>query len=165
MLRRLYKFFSVLAASAVVTGHVAAQEVSDIDRFDLFNECAQIRLVIESLDDDAAAIGLTQARIRTLAESRLRAARLYDNSSLVARLYIRVSVLNYDNGRGGAFAYEVHYGKRLHDSMSDLTVITDTWKKTNLGTHGGDAGFILQGVSERLDEFILEYLRVNEAAC
>ena len=99
MLRRLYKFFSVLAVLAVVTGHVAAQEVSDIDRFDLFNECGPMRLVIKSLPANAAAIGLTEARIHTLAESRLRAARLYDNSSRAARLYIRVSVLNYDNAR------------------------------------------------------------------
>ena len=97
MLRRLYKFFSVLAVLAVVTGHVAAQEVSDIDRFNLFNECGPMRLVIESLPANAAAIGLTEARIHTLAESRLRAARLYDHSSRAARLYIRVSVLNYDN--------------------------------------------------------------------
>ena len=38
-------------------------------------------------------------------------------------------------------------------------------QKSNLGTHTGEARYILQGVSERLDDFILEYLRVNEAAC
>ena len=144
----------------------AAQEVSDLDRFSLYNACAPMRLVVEELNDDAAAIGLTEARIRTLAESRLRGARLYDNSPLgAARLYIRVSVLNFADGRGGAFAYDMNYGKRLHDSMTDLTLPTDTWAKSNFGTHTGDAGYILQGVSERLDYFVLEYLRVNEAAC
>ena len=39
------------------------------------------------------------------------------------------------------------------------------WETGSYGTHGGDADYILQAVSERLDRFILEYLRVNETAC
>ena len=35
----------------------AAQEVSDLDRFNLYNACAPMRLVVEELNDDAAAIG------------------------------------------------------------------------------------------------------------
>ena len=42
---------------------------------------------------------------------------------------------------------------------------TDKWNTTSYGTHSGNAGFILQSVSEHLDRFVLEYLRVNEAAC
>ena len=33
------------------------------------------------------------------------------------------------------------------------------------GTHGGDAGFILSAVSQHLDKFLVEYLRVNEENC
>ena len=40
-----------------------------------------------------------------------------------------------------------------------------TWRIGTYGTHGGDAGYILQALSEKLDKFILEYLRVNESAC
>ena len=40
-----------------------------------------------------------------------------------------------------------------------------TWETGNYGTHAGNAGYIMQIVSERLDRFILEYLRVNETAC
>ena len=31
--------------------------------------------------------------------------------------------------------------------------------------HGGASEYILQGVSEALDEFLVEYLRANEQAC
>ena len=51
-------------------------------RFSLFNECRPMRLVVETLPSAAAEIGLTRERIRTMAESRLRAARLFsDNAS------------------------------------------------------------------------------------
>ena len=40
-----------------------------------------------------------------------------------------------------------------------------TWEIGSLGTHGGDAGFILQGVAEATDTFVNEYLRVNAEAC
>ena len=31
--------------------------------------------------------------------------------------------------------------------------------------HGGEASFLLQNLSESLDAFVLDYLRVNESAC
>ena len=108
----------------------AAQEVSDLDRFNLYNACAPMRLVVEGGGTQrrrGGNRGSPRPAFARLAESRLRGARLYDNSPLgAAHLYIRVSVLNFADGRGGAFAYDMNYGKRLHDSMSDLTLLTDT---------------------------------------
>ena len=40
-----------------------------------------------------------------------------------------------------------------------------TWDLGATGTHGGDAGYVLQTLSEFVDTFVVEYLRVNEAAC
>ena len=79
----------------------AFQEGSDsVARFQLFNNCEPIRLVVEDLPIAAAAVSLTQERVGTLAESRLRAARLF---SVDARprpyLYVNVNVA----GRGGRF--------------------------------------------------------------
>ena len=45
-----------------------------LDCFDLFDGCEPIDLLIENLSENAAEIGLTEERIQTLAESRLRAA-------------------------------------------------------------------------------------------
>ena len=76
MLTHCYCLALALALAAVWPGHATAQDASGFDRFRLFNECRPMRLVVEEYDNDAtAAIGLTEARIRTLAESRLRAAR------------------------------------------------------------------------------------------
>ena len=49
--------------------------------------------------------------------------------------------------------------------MTGLEWGSYTWESLGFGTHGGDAGFIMQGLSEDLDKFVLEYLRVNENYC
>ena len=53
----------------------------------------------------------------------------------------------------------------LYDAISGETRYATTFESGGAGSHGGNAGFILQGLSEYLDGFILDYLRVNEAAC
>ena len=128
------------------------------NRFELFNECVEMRLVIEHLSDDAADIDLTKERIQTLAESRLRAARLYE-AVAAAYLYVRIGVA------GNAFSTEVSFHKRVHDPATDLRLPVPTWSTGSLGTHGQEASFIMQGLSEHLDKFVLEYLRVNEKSC
>ena len=176
--RRVLMVVSLLTAGCLLVGDGLAQEpprltipppppptsLSDGDAFDLWNECAPIRLLVEGLPDDAADIDLTEERIQTLAESRLRAARLYDAEAR-PYLYVRVGVLVSENRRGGAYSIEVSFQKYLRDGVSDRNGFAATRDIGSYGTHGGDAGFILQSVSEHLDRFVLEYLRVNETAC
>ena len=57
------------------------------------------------------------------------------------------------------------FNKSLLDGVWELDGFASTWDIGSFGTHGGNAGYILQSVSEHLDRFVLEYLRVNEAAC
>ena len=40
-----------------------------------------------------------------------------------------------------------------------------SWENAGTGQHAGDSGYILSSVSRYLDEFLVEFLRVNEAAC
>ena len=75
---------------------VQAQAVSDADRFELFNACRPMMLVVEELPSDAQTVGLTEERIQLAAESRLRAARLYTESrekANYASLYIGINVV------------------------------------------------------------------------
>ena len=60
---------------------------------------------------------------------------------------------------------EVRYNKRLYDAASGMNMYAGTWISAGAGTQGGDAGYILQALSESLDQFILDYLHVNEDAC
>ena len=147
-------------ALAVWPGHATAQDVSDFDRFRLFNECGPMHLTVEDYGDDAdwTDTGLTVDRLQTMAESRLRAARLYDATARPF-LYVNVNVVS------SSYSLSVKYHKFVYDPVSGETSLAATWDVGSTGTHGGDAGYILQSVSESLDSFILEYLRVNEDAC
>ena len=50
-------------------------------RFELYNGCLPMDLVVEVLSDDAKEIGLSREAIQNALESRLRAARLYQNQT------------------------------------------------------------------------------------
>lgn len=127
--------------------------------FELWSACRPLDLIVEFLPEDAEEIGLTRERIQTAAESRLRAARLYD-AEADHDLYVNVNVV------GSAFSIGIGYNKWLHDEALDIVGRAQTWHAGAAGTHGGgDASFILQGVSEHMDRFVVECLRVNESAC
>lgn len=100
-------------------------------------------------------------RVHTLMESRLRAARLYGDH--MGAPFLLVSVNSMESG--SAFSFSLELFKRVRDSASGLVYSVVTWSTTVLGTYGRRPDFILQFVSESVDEFILEYLRVNEDYC
>lgn len=130
------------------------------ERFQLYTGCLPLELAVLVAGRRAAEIGLTRERLQTLGESRLRAARLFRQRAPSA-LVLRVSTLGA--GGGSAFSVAVQLWKPVQD-RNGYSFRAPTWRGGAVG-QGGDAGFILQGVSEYVDEFILEYLRVNEADC
>ena len=131
-----------------------------LERFELFNACRPMALVVESLNDDAGKIGLSKDTLQAAAESRLRAARLYAEEvekTHGSYLYVNVTVV------GRAFSTDIHYQKPVTDEFGVLS-LTTTWDTSFVGT-AGDASYIVQGLSQLLDEFLVAFLRVNEEAC
>ena len=154
--------FSVLGPPVQAQDNPSAQERADLrDRFQLFTRCNPLGISVYVQGDKADEIELTEERVRTMAESRLRAARLYGSHKGVPSL--AVTILTLDDGP--AFVRRIQLSKWLRDDMTELALGIFTWEDFDYGTHGGDAGFIMQGLSEDLDGFILEYLRVNEGYC
>ena len=158
--------FSVALAAAslavAVAVSVSAEEVSELDRFQLWNECRPMRLVVEGLPDGATAIDLTKDAIKIAVRSRLRAARIYSEDygeAAWAYLYINVNVV------GHAFDIMTDYGKFVRDNATNLEFSASTWSTGTTGTHGGDSNYILSNVAQHADKFIDEYLRVNADAC
>ncbi len=129
-----------------------------VDRFGLFTECAPVYAVGLVSGDEAEEMGLTKERVWTMVESRLRAARLYDSGGgQMLELNIRTF--------SPAFDISLELFKSVQDPRSGESGVATTWERDTIGTHGGSASFIMQTVSEYLDGFILDYLRVNEEAC
>ena len=145
-----------------IPGDIGGQEqVSGIERFRLFNGCRPMKLVIEGLPSNAKSIGLTEAMLQAAVESRLRAARLYTESSLwetYAYLYVNINVV------GPAFKISLEYNKVVSDRF-DLSGPATTWSSSSTGTHGESAGYIITSLSQHIDRFLAAYLRVNEFAC
>ena len=155
--RRLV-FVAVLACA--LPPPAASQDVPEgLARFQLLNECKPMGLVVDPLPPDAAAISLTQERIRTLAENRLRAARLFSDDLLPTYLQVNVKVLRL------AFAVDFRFNKLLYDPVSNEAWPAATWGHGAAGPHASDGDYVLQHLSETMDQFLLEYLRVNEDAC
>ncbi len=165
-------FFLVLAFLVVPsTGQDALSGLrpddrKGVERFQLFNACRPMLLSIASLVNDEASIGLTEVDLQAAVESRLRAARLFApiglegmNKTDAAMLDVNVHVA------GRTFGITVKYQKVVRDKFG-LFGRAATWATGGTGgRHGGDAGYILSRLSRYLDQFLADYLRVNEAAC
>ena len=133
-------------------------------RFALFTGCRSMYLGVNDLSQDARSIGLSVERIRHSAESRLRSAKLFRSpnspwSKDIYNLSISINVV------GMAFNISVAFKKPVFDSRSGLSKSAITWDRASAGTHGRDASFIISALSEHIDAFIVEYLRVNEQEC
>ena len=148
----------VLVSAAPATGQ---EPISDrIDRQLYYTACAPLGLYAVVVDDDEEPIGLTEDRVRTMAESRLRAARLYTSDP--ARAVLVMAVIVFRN----AYTYTVALTKRLTDELtgrSDLYPTTGTYP--SIGTHGRNPGFMMQQLTESVDALVGDYLRVNAGNC
>ena len=136
------------------------------DTGDLFYLCPPnegMRLVVESLDEDAIRGELTEEQIRNAAESRLRAARIYDPEA-DPYLYINVNAGFPQGGHFSFFAIGVTYNRVLLDPRLPKFGYAATW---NTGFAGqGGSSYILSNLSRLLDKFLVDYLRVRDSkAC
>ena len=160
-------FIMIAAALALTATSASAEEVSDRDRFKLWNGCRAVDLLVEGLTDDSGKIGLHHEDIETAVRSRLRGARIF-NDDAGPYLYVNVHVV------GRAHAIDFTFNRYVEaaipfwlkpEGMGQLTGFASTWSTGSTGTHGSAAGFILSFVAKHSDEFIDEYLRVNADAC
>lgn len=103
-------------------------------------------------------------RIRSMVESRLQAAQLYDPSEAVDYL-LSVVVM----GDGGCRSIEVCYQKPLYDPAlpSDSLAVNriTTWEFDTFQCGGEEPLSTLSLVSSGVDTFIRSFLRVNQNAC
>ena len=150
------------------------------ERFQLYTGCSPLRLSVGAHGDDAKAIGLTRDRLQAAAESRLRSARLHmgeeefwsrqvyekdePETKLPKATYPPTLSVSAEVA-GSAFLVLVELQKTLSDPATGEESKAGTWESGRLGTHGRDAGHIVQLVAEELDKFLVEYLRVNEKDC
>ena len=62
------KYTKTTVAIAVALVSTVLLEASASDRFELYNKCSPVDLLVEHLDEDAKKTGLTSERIQTVAD-------------------------------------------------------------------------------------------------
>ena len=172
MIRWLFACTMLMLTSAAVH---AAPDTSGL--FDLCPRDEGMRLTVESLAEDANRGDLTEEQIRNAAESRLRAAGIYDPEAN-PYLYININTGPPQTGHFQFFAIGVAYrrvllddralglGYRVLDSDFEdrLYGFATTWNTGFAGQGGGS--YILSNLSRLLDQFLVDYLRVRDSkAC
>ena len=156
----------ITAALLIIAAAAPAKEVSDLDRFNLWNECRPMVLVVKVVSNEADFLGPTRDAIEVAVRGKLRAAHLFTENDAAAEwsfLYINVNVI------GPAYSAEISYEKLLEDPATKLKNTAKTWTTGGTGTRNKTPkytlAYILAVVEHHTDEFIDEYLRVNAEAC
>ena len=158
--------YLMLVAGVVVTllnatTPIDAEEVSSLDRFQLWNACKPIGLNVQIMPDNNRVPGRLTEAIITSVQSKLRTARLYDEERAIAYLSVTVTRLEV---AGAAFSIEGSFLKMFSDPISGEMGMAAPWN-VNLPGSGEDPALILTLVWQLTDMFIDEYLRVNASAC
>ena len=166
------KVFLVAAvAIAWSSASPAAGESSAKERFELWNDCKPVPLLIKL---DGGESGLAEEDVALIVRSRLRAARLYyeDGSGIdeVGNAFLNVFVQSV----GDTFVIRMELVRFLEfpsvPSLPDPPMLGDmqlatTWMTGGFGFYGGDRQHTLSKVSQSIDTFIDDYLRANADAC
>ena len=128
--------------------------------FQLLTNCEPMYLVVSELSrHNSFKIDLFEKSIQNATESRLRSARLYSNKVLNSFLSIEVAVV------GQAYTINIEFSKKVDDPFTGSRGLASTWTRSSVGTHANNSEYILSSVSKHIDEFLVEYLRVNDKAC
>ena len=154
---RLFCAASVLVLTVASAASDADRE-SLLRRFELFTNCAAVRLVVHeqmpSFD--------VQETVEALASSSLRDAGISEAMDGAAP----VLLIQLDDYDGIAFTVSVTFRKRLYDAQTDTTWTAATWQSSGVGlTDRVNVQVIVLAVKSHLDLFVTDYLRVNGKAC
>lgn len=119
-----------------------------------------LRVVVEQLPKSAADTGLTEDRVRTGIELRLRQSGIQPISQYKsdAFLYTDIEVI------GNVFTISLQFTRLVSYSASrdETTIILGrTWQKKASGIHRRNAQEIVQVLDTLLDTFLNEYLKAN----
>ena len=155
------------AEEAVDSGLISSEEA-----FELWNDCQPIAFSVHLQGkNEASKIGLTKEAIETAVRGRLRSARIFKDDpdrrrsiSLPPKVngFLQVSVTLNVVSVGMSMRFE----KVMTDEASGYVGWTPTgWRRGLFGGHADDGYYVLSGIAPVIDEFIDDYLRVNESAC
>ena len=156
----LFLFAVGVSADTITLTPFTEAESEDQDtyweRFQLFHRCLPMELEV-SVSPEAKKIGVTEETLRIIAESRLRSARLYTTEG--------AGVLGvFLENVGACFNARVTFSKLVRDYVLEEPNLAITWAYGAI-VQSRNKDLALNQLTQQVDLFLLEYLRVNEVAC
>ena len=105
-------------------------------------------------------IGLTEERVRTKCELRLRQSGLQPvvSEAPYPALVITIQVLAKDT-----FVIEIQFYRVILFEVNGVpySTIAPTWEHWGTGKHGNDSEYIIKTLDQFFDVFLNEYLKAN----
>ena len=146
--------------SMALTAQAGAQTpITDGDRFAFWNSCFPVELLVDHQDTDSAVAGVSSGIIAMFVKNRLEEAEVYGEAPQYGRLYIHVLIVE------DAYNVQVSFHKFIQDWQSEINGYAATYHYGITGMHEERDDQILAAVFTLVDQFMEDYLRVNEAAC
>ena len=139
----------------------ASYDVPDMDLFQLWASCTPLFPVINLNDTTEGGRVLTEESVQSAVESRLRSARLYSDEPGLILLWVDVS--RFSDTSPWPFSIKLALRKLVFDIHSGTNGLARSWQSSSFGL--GPPEIVRATLAEDIDNFLAEYLRVNEAAC
>ncbi len=162
----LLTFTLALVLAGTTLGMDDDEAQAHVEMFQLFNECRPIAMLVE-YSEEGTSDGLT-TEVGAILLNRLRAARIFIPWASWLDYYKNVWDVPHVSLLAGMVAdvhvIQIKLRKQVLDEQMNKAGSATTWDRVIYG-QSDSASFIKQQASEVIDEFISEYLRVNEKAC
>ena len=130
---------------------------------ELRNIGSKFMVLIEHLDEDAKKIGLTEKRLITVTELRLRREGItivpidVEASYKTPYVYVNVNIV----GRAYNVSLEIHEWVDLRRIPIAHGCVATIWNISRTGTHGEDPEHVISSLNKALDEFFNDYYKAN----
>ena len=118
-----------------------------------------IRIVVESLYENAHQFGLSEELIQAKVELQLRKHGLKGTNESRGNGFLYINVITVEN----AFCVFVSYARHVTYTVGLETFNTygRVWTQNGAGIHSGDGSFLIERILELVDIFSAEYLKAN----
>jgi hypothetical protein len=137
------------------------------------DDFTEIKVVVSSVPASLQEIGLTQSAIRSRVVDRLQQvgfAPLDETDGRGEWLSIEINGIGSANRVGVSFTRRTFYAKT---AGADVFVPDDvevgliaaaavTWNTGSVGTHAGDANYVVSTIDRHLEQFLQAYIEAND---
>ena len=168
--RNLLLFIPVILAFLLQFGVLSVAVGSDQRSEDVFlntspcrsglevSDYRKLKIRIELMPADNEVIGLTQKKLQTTCEVRLKQAGIEPVDQKDECLYVKVDSVRE------AYTISIRLLRTILFKKNGSVYRkygAPTWQKNIIGLHRGNVRYVFEGLDSVLDDFISEYLKAN----